>query len=524
MEPTAEQTLSFHHGTYDDLLDKLEAVTNKESFTSLAIKYVIIGNLTGQIWNSFVNLINLELSNCDLLFLQRGIFAHLVQLKSINLSNNMFFSIDNHFLIANQKLETIILKNNLLDSINKTAFSTFDNLEVLDLSYNFISILKDGCINCLSLKVLFLNNNTIRNISETAFHGMPNLTDLTLYNNKISQLTRNVFKELFYLEHLFLNNNVISEIHYDTFWRLSALKSIHLGSNCLTQPIQPSLFPYCNNLTEIDLSDNEIKHIDNNAFSSCDSLQYLNLKVTDYFDPSTVGHLKSLQYFQLYYKLVNKMYSVRNLWSAFYDKVHLTFLKLIFDETENLILCNLSHLINLEHLHIECLSPNENFLNIRLNQIFNGLHKLKTLAFIKLNRFVLTNCFLQSQNIKYLTLVGLSNDHFDDIFFRLYLVTYLNLSGCNVQFIRTHSFRHLFNLEHLIFENSKLARIDLYFVCFNYKLLTLNCAHCCIVTIEDFSFQNLSNLRKLDLRHNFITEHTENTFSGLNRDICAILL
>jgi Leucine-rich repeat (LRR) protein len=60
-------------------------------------------------------------------------------------------------------------------------FSSFPQLEVLDLRYNSITNIEDGAFNGLdSLELLDLSHNNLKDFNSYLLHGLPNLKTLKL--------------------------------------------------------------------------------------------------------------------------------------------------------------------------------------------------------------------------------------------------------------------------------------------------------------------------------------------------------
>jgi Leucine-rich repeat (LRR) protein len=81
------------------------------------------------------------------------------------------------------------------------------------------------------LSWLSLDNCKIHEISERAFNGLKNLTNLHLYKNKIKHLHGRVFSSLENLLLLDLYENQIERISSDIFQPLSKLKELDLSHN-----------------------------------------------------------------------------------------------------------------------------------------------------------------------------------------------------------------------------------------------------------------------------------------------------
>ena len=64
-----------------------------------------------------------------------------------------------------------------------------DQLEWLDLSYNYLANIEKEILNFPNLKTLYLHGNYISNLDEVKkLQNMPNMQTLTLYGNSIEQI------------------------------------------------------------------------------------------------------------------------------------------------------------------------------------------------------------------------------------------------------------------------------------------------------------------------------------------------
>ena len=160
-------------------VDNNNKAFNKSSFKEILKKYknIIIYE---------VNELNIEDKNKDL---RRFEFSSIRDPKIIQ--KNLFALID-----YPNKIKYLILDDNKLEDISILNRLPLLNLEVLDLSLNFItniSVLKKMSPKCPHLKTLYLNDNKINDISplvkfkeENKFELIFVLTTLTLKNNNIN--------------------------------------------------------------------------------------------------------------------------------------------------------------------------------------------------------------------------------------------------------------------------------------------------------------------------------------------------
>ncbi|KAJ8038020.1 Leucine-rich repeat-containing G-protein coupled receptor 4 [Holothuria leucospilota] len=117
---------------------------------------------------------------------------------------------------------------------------------------------------------------------QTGLVSIPTLSGpvkiLDISDNKITQLTNQTFVMLPFLEHLDLSNNRLGEINDGTFGKYS-------------RGTRRSLIKF------LDLSENELSKIENNAFKMLSSLSelYLNDNLLTDMTKNVLGHLRSLE-------------------------------------------------------------------------------------------------------------------------------------------------------------------------------------------------------------------------------------
>ena len=512
--------LSLVNANSEDLISNLEGVSNKLDVVSLIINSCRIGVLSGYLLNVFTNLIELNLSNCYIYNLNKNTFEYLTQLKSIDLSNNAISLIHFGLFEKNNNLRSVKLQYNLLNTISHTTFSV---LEILDLSYNFISQLNNGSINCSKLQILHLNNNYLENINSLHSNNLSNLTNLALNNNKIQNVDEKVFTQFTNLQYLDLSSNNLRDIHMQAFWNLKKLHKLNLGNNFLTRCITKGLLHQNHNLVDIDLTGNNNSNITRATFENCQQLKFLKLAVANQFEISSIKPLSQLTEFELFYQLKYEFNLTKNFWIAFRSKNLLSVLKLMFQKLYSFTLCDFSNIVNLKKLHIECLEPNDTFRDIRFSTNFLGLINLETLVLRKLNYFTVSNCDFLGNKLTYLSLAGVKNKSIKNTFFTYGHLEYLDLSFSNIEVLNEDSFDCLLHLEHLELGFSKLKAIRYQTFKNNCRLQVINCSNCRIESIDEYSFSNLSNLTLLDLSNNFLKHFPKKMFYGLNRETCIIL-
>ncbi|CAG5135715.1 unnamed protein product [Candidula unifasciata] len=106
------------------------------------------------------------------------------------------------------------------------------SLRVLNVSSNAIKELPSCTyINGISLHTLDLSDNLIRTISNNSFLCLPNLRTLYLQKNYIQTVTSLMFTGLNRLQRLDLSQNYLSTIEHNAFNNCRGLKMLNLGNN-----------------------------------------------------------------------------------------------------------------------------------------------------------------------------------------------------------------------------------------------------------------------------------------------------
>lgn len=231
---------------------------------------------------------------------------------------------DNIFKDLNLNSLTLLsLQSCEIGSISVNAFVGLDNLEELDLSYNYLETIPEAVGSLPKLKKLILLGNNIMYLKNNSFQGLNNLQDLNLNVNEISKIDPDAFcglenslkdvrlhynnlntipsdalRSLKRLSFLVMSRNNIQLIPKDGFVGFSSLKVLELDSNALiyydemftglentletltlretgldSLPVM-SLAPL-NRLTDLDVSRNKINTLSNG------NIGYLKLKTID---------------------------------------------------------------------------------------------------------------------------------------------------------------------------------------------------------------------------------------------------
>lgn len=138
------------------------------------------------------------------------IFRGLDELCLLNLSKNPLNRLTPQLFAYTPKLERLVLKSSFIISIRNQPFRHLANLKYLDLSYNSIRLLYTGLSSLKSLELLRLDSNQMQRIVRTNFRNLDQLRFLSI--GSCEELIKpRVFEDLKNLEHLWLSYDDIDE-------------------------------------------------------------------------------------------------------------------------------------------------------------------------------------------------------------------------------------------------------------------------------------------------------------------------
>lgn len=125
--------------------------------------------------------------------LESGLFMDLPKLRAITLQNNGIEWLNlRTFSSGLLSLQQLDLSRNRIANAGMVgrAIKDLRNLEVLNLSHNFIEVLSEASfVDLPSLKELRLNDNLIQELHHGAFHRVPSLKIVHLENNRLRHVS-----------------------------------------------------------------------------------------------------------------------------------------------------------------------------------------------------------------------------------------------------------------------------------------------------------------------------------------------
>lgn len=364
----------------------------------------------------FRRLTQLYLQNNDIHELSADVFADLLSLKVLNISNNALASVPPDLFSSTREIREIYMQNNLLETLPKGIFNRLEQLLVLNLSGNKLSsdqmdegmfrglirlIVLDLSHNSVArvsanlfrdlffLQILDLRNNSITSIEDNAFLPLFNLHTLNLGENKLLLIKEQSFNGLFILNKLTLNNNLINKVADNVFKNCSDLKELDLSSNRLTKI--PRAIIQLSVLKSLDLGENLINEISNHSFQNLSQLTGLRL-IDNQIGNLSAGMFRDLPNLQVLNLAKNKIQSIER--ETFQRNTQLEAVRLdgnfisdingVFVSLTKLLWLNLSenHLVWFDYAFIP---ENLKWLDIHANfiEILGNYYKIKNNLHVK---------------------------------------------------------------------------------------------------------------------------------------------
>lgn len=235
--------------------------------------------------NAFINLPNLikvDLQHNKLKDFNLNIFSNISNKQipmSLNLSHNFITNLyENDKKQAPVYIKSLDLSNNRIQEVPVNFLQTFaDSLRKLYLDFNEIKHLDATAFGNLDvLEILSLEHNNIAVVVKRTFIGMPNLQIIDMSFNEISMLTGEQFYFSIKLRVLNIGHNRLRSLPRDVFSN-TVIEKLDISYNSLVTMPSNALGGIGLTLRDIDLSHNQIEHIDSTMFIELPMITNLNL-------------------------------------------------------------------------------------------------------------------------------------------------------------------------------------------------------------------------------------------------------
>ncbi|XP_072745810.1 uncharacterized protein [Anoplolepis gracilipes] len=505
-------------------------------------------------------IVSLSQRNCGYQTLPEDLINSGLNLRKLDLSNNMISRLMDRVLQSQNELHELRLADNLLgDSLNpifsSNEFHNMKKLKILDLSRNGLRSIEEGILKgCTNLEELNFEGNNLTAVPTASLKGPRAIKVLSLAQNNIGFLSRDSFitfsESLLQLD---LSYNELSYMEDNAFFDLQHLLFLNISHNSLSR-FNSDVFKNVFNLLQLDLSSNFLQEFPTNALRYLKYLKFLNisnnliteieqihlsrlieLQVLD-FSRNNIGQLGINTFSNLFAltRLDLSFNALRTIEESSFEG--LTKLKWLSLEDNNILLVPgsaLMRLSSLAHLYLQfnriaalstelihATSTNLVTLGLSHNLVREIQPRLfynfKHLANIELSDNMLS---VISQN----TFAGLENTllNLDVSYNRLTTITELalrnlvslNLAGNQLKQLPPETFKYLHRLKYLNLSSNPLY--GGFPPVFPSSLINLDISYTQLKILPTVLLLNLESLEKISLSGNQLQEINQDAFQNL---------
>ncbi|XP_036804970.1 slit homolog 1 protein isoform X2 [Oncorhynchus mykiss] len=313
--------------------------------------------------------------------IERGAFDDLKELERLRLNRNHLTQLPELLFQKNEALARLDLSENAIQAIPRRAFRGATDIRNLQLDKNHITCIEEGAFRALrTLEVLTLNNNNISSIPVSSFNHMPKLRTFRLHSNSLrcdchlswlspwlrQRPTLGLYTQC--SSPPTLRGLNLAELQKNEFTCSGQSDSAFVQPCSLASGSCPPMCSCSNNIvdcrgkgltaipahlpeamTEIDLSNNQISEIAPDVFQGLRALNSLVLygnKITDL----PRGLFEGLGSLELLLLNANKIHCIRA--TAFQDLENLALLSLYDNKIQTLAKGTFSPLHSIQTLHL----------------------------------------------------------------------------------------------------------------------------------------------------------------------------
>ncbi|NWW50536.1 TLR3 protein, partial [Pedionomus torquatus] len=420
-------------------------------------------------------------------------------------------------------LQILKLEHNQLYKLPPRVFASCTNLTELKLGYNRIYIKNDPFESLENLNILDLSHNFLKSASLGLQHQLKNLRELMLNKNQITELKKEDFSFLrnASLNSLDLSSNPLKEFHTGCLQAIGNLFGLTLDNVELGENGTKKLCTELSNtaIQNLSLSSVKLLYVGNSTFQGLQgtNLTVLNLSQNSLslIEDDSFLWLSNLQYLIL--KNANIHVSAR-LFNGLSSLKHLTLINSVTGKIEDF---SFHWLHNLEYLIMD----NNNFPGITANT-FTGLNNLKYLSLCNCNINLqrITNKTFSSLADSSLQVLNLTKTRISTIgsgaFSSLRHLKILDLGLNEIsQELTGYEFKGLNNIQdiYLSYNKNLALRSESFIFVPSLRKLMLRKVGCSNLAVSPSPFHPLQNLTILDISNNNIANIKEDLFDGLHK-------
>lgn len=267
----------------------------------------------------------LDISSCNLSYINPQFFDNITSLTTVDLSNNPLKTLPSGVFDMLTSLDTLKLNDCKLTTLTDSTFSSLKNLKNLELAGNQLTNTDwpEVVGKLIRLEYLNLRKSGLTSLSEDTFSNCSYLVTLILADNELHDLdiAATLGNSVNHLETLDLSNcKIRGPINGEAFANATRMKSLYLSgnplfaadlqeaiaplpklerlflSNCGLQNL-PDNFNVFDNLLELDISHNPLVNVFTRLLAPLEKLEYLNMGYSNlsYIGPDTFPKMTSMK-------------------------------------------------------------------------------------------------------------------------------------------------------------------------------------------------------------------------------------
>lgn len=251
------------------------------SLLTLVISENRLASLAPRCFTELPNLVKLDLQSNEMKDFALSVFLNVTSPYmplTLNLSRNQISALYPGDTGGPIYVKAVDLSHNRVPEVPVNFLQSFaESLRRLHLGYNRISRLDPSAFGPLELlEVLTMEHNGITTLRKKAFEGLHVLQMLDLSHNHIEQLQVEQFSDMRHLRIVDLSHNHIRSVSRDAF-QGTRLERLDLSHNEFVVMPNAALGEVGQTLRYLDMSRNQIEHLDSTMFSNTPYLLGLSL-------------------------------------------------------------------------------------------------------------------------------------------------------------------------------------------------------------------------------------------------------
>lgn len=152
----------------------------------------------------------------------------------LDVSLNDLYTLEDNTFSHYESLSYIYLEDCMLENISEKTFQHLENLILVDLSYNYLTLIPPNLFNGNHrLQTLKLRNNDLSTLqlNRNLLNGPPSLSSLDLHSCELSDLSPVTFSSLPNLTIIDISKNKLVILGFDTLSALKQLQDVNLENN-----------------------------------------------------------------------------------------------------------------------------------------------------------------------------------------------------------------------------------------------------------------------------------------------------